>query len=104
MDSVWIEDIAYRTIQYFFDSSIEWVHPAKSYATAICYARWYSEQDGQPPELHLDSPHLLGRIDPYFVRYCDDPATYHRILQLLGGWSFDDTIGRVPEIRLSFRK
>ncbi len=91
-------------VRYFNDRNIGWVYPSKSYMVGICYARWLSEEFGGIPEEYLDDAGLLYDNDPYFVEYSRDPATYHSILNQIGGWKFDDTLGMVPDVRNYFNE
>jgi hypothetical protein len=98
------EDIVGSAVRYFSENTQGWVYPAKSYVVAICYARWLSEQYGGGGFEYLEDPDLLYGNDPYFVTYSTDPLTYHNILNNIGSWSFDETIGIIPDVRKYFEE
>lgn len=91
-------DIVDNAIRYFKETNIGWIYPAKSYMVGICYARWLSEEYGGHPLDYLEDAELLYGNDPYFVQYSTDPASYHKILNSIGGWEFDE-IGMVPDVK-----
>lgn len=91
-------DIVDNAIRYFKETNIGWIYPAKSYMVGICYARWLSEEYGGHPLDYLEDAELLYGNDPYFVQYSTDPASYHKILNSIGGWEFDQ-IGMVPDVK-----
>ncbi len=97
-DVVLSEDIENNAVRYFIERDIGWIYPAKSYMVGICYARWLAEHFGGQPIDYLEDPDLLYGNDPYFVRYSQDPKTYHSILELIGGWEFDVDKGMVPDV------
>jgi len=91
-------DIVDNAIRYFKETNVGWIYPAKSYMVGICYARWLSEEYGGHPLDYLEDAELLYGNDPYFVQYSTDPASYHKILNSIGGWEFDQ-IGMVPDVK-----
>jgi len=101
-DIVISEDIVSNAINYFLTTEIGWIWPAKSYMVGICYARWLAERFGGRPLEYLDDPDLLYNNDPHFKSYSEDPKTYIRILEAIGGWNFDNQLGVVPEVRHYF--
>ena len=98
-DIVINEDIIGTAVDYFSSNDLGWVYPGKSYMVAICYARWLSEYYGGNPLEYLVDPDLLYGNDPYYVTYSDDPRTYDCILESIGGWEFDESVGFVPDVR-----
>jgi len=97
-DIVISDDIVNNAIRYFKETNIGWIYPAKSYMVGICYARWLSETYGGHPLDYLEDENLLYGNDPYFVQYSTDPASYHKILNSIGGWEFDES-GMVPDVK-----
>lgn len=97
------DDIVENAVRYFKETNIGWIYPSKSYMVGICYARWLSEQYGGHPLDYLEDANLLYGNDPYFVQYSTDPASYHKILNEIGGWEFDDSLGMVPDVREYFK-
>jgi hypothetical protein len=91
-------------VRYFKETNIGWIYPAKSYMVAICYSRWLARHFGGIPEDYLEDPDLLYGNDPYFVQYSSDPETYHRILNAIGSWQFDETQGMVPDVHIYFQE
>jgi len=89
-------------VRYFFERDIGWIYPSKSYMVGLCYARWLSEAYGGRPLEYLDDPDLLYGNDPYFRPYSLDPHTYIKILDKIGGWSFDQSLGMVSDVRKYF--
>jgi len=69
---------------------------------AICYARWLAENFGGIPLEYLSDTDLLYRNDPYFQTYESDPSTYDKILDGINGWSFNQTLGMVPDVKQYF--
>lgn len=98
------EEIVEWAIKYFRQKDLGWIYPAKSYMVAICYARWISEEFGGDPFLILDEEDLLFGNDPYFQRYSNDPGTYHKILNRVGWWNFNEASGFVPDVRRYFEE
>lgn len=96
------DNIIENAIRYFKTDNIGWIWPAKSYMVGICYSRWLSEIYGDSPFTYLEDPELLYDNDPYFVTYSSDPETYHKILNEIGGWNFDNSAGVVPQVRRYF--
>jgi hypothetical protein len=96
------QDIVYNSVRYFKENNLGWIYPAKSYMVAICYARWLSEEFGKDPIGYLNDPDLLYKNDPYFIVYDEDPNTYSRILEEIGGWNFSESSGMVPDVRQYF--
>ena len=97
------EDIIDNAVRYFKTTDIGWIWPAKSYMVGICYARWLSEKYGGNPIIdYLEDPDLLYGNDPYFVSYSTDPTTYHKILDQINGWQFDNSQGVVSQVRHYF--
>jgi hypothetical protein len=99
---VMTNDIIGNAVRYFNDRDIGWIYPAKSYMVGICYARWLSEEFGGDPLEYLEDPDLLYGNDPYFVQYSADPASYHEVLNSIGGWDFDQNSGMVPDVKEYF--
>jgi hypothetical protein len=98
------DDIVGSAVRYFLENTQGWVYPAKSYVVAICYARWLSTLYGGSYFDYLDDPDLLYGNDPYFVIYSADQETYRSIIDKVGGWSFDETKGIVPDVRKYFEE
>jgi hypothetical protein len=98
------KDIIDNAIKYFTTNELGWVYPAKSYVVAICYARWLSEQYGGSGFEYLEDPDLLYGNDPYFVTYSTDPPTYHAILNKIGGWTFNEDLGIVADVKGYFKE
>jgi hypothetical protein len=96
------DNIVDNAVKYFTTTELGWVYPAKSYVVAICYARWLSEQYGDAYYDYLKDPDLLYGNDPYFVTYSADPETYHSILNKIGGWTFNEALGIVPDVKQYF--
>jgi hypothetical protein len=92
------EDIVGNAVRYFKETNIGWIYPAKSYMVGICYARWLSEEYGGHPLDYLEDSNLLYGNDPHFVQYSTDPASYHKILNEIGGWTFKEC-GMVPDVK-----
>ena len=97
-DIVISDDIVNNAIRYFKETNVGWIYPAKSYMVGICYARWLSETYGGHPLDYLEDQNLLYGNDPYFVQYSTDPASYHKILNNIGGWEFEEN-GMVPDVK-----
>jgi hypothetical protein len=97
-DIVISDDIVNNAIRYFKETNVGWIYPAKSYMVGICYARWLSETYGGHPLDYLEDENLLYGNDPYFVQYSTDPASYHKILNNIGGWEFEEN-GMVPDVK-----
>ena len=75
-----------------------WIYPAKSYAVAICYANWLSQDFKEPFFDLLDDKDLLYGNDPYFKRYSEDPKqTYIDILNKI---NLDDEFGMVSRHKI----
>jgi hypothetical protein len=98
------EDIVDSAVRYFLENTQGWVYPAKSYVVAICYARWLSKDYNEDLYELLNDPDLLYGNDPYFVTYSSDPGTYDSIIKEIGGWSFDETKGIIPDVRKYFEE
>lgn len=98
------ENVSQRAIEYFQKRDIGWIYPSKSYMVGICYARWLAREFGGRPLEYLEDPDLLYGNDPYFVQYSTDPLTYHQILNAIGGWEFDETLGMVPDVHEYFKE
>ena len=82
-------------LMHFREYVDEWIYPAKSYAVAICYAKWITEDfDEQFYEL-LDDKDLLFGNDPHFVPYSEAKEIYDKILSQL---DFNSELGMVPDI------
>lgn len=92
------EDIVDNAVRYFTETNVGWIYPAKSYMVGICYARWLSAEYGGHPLDYLEDADLLYGNDPHYVQYSTDPATYHQILNKIGGWEFEE-IGMVPDVK-----
>lgn len=97
-------DVVTDAVRYFKEKDVGWIYPAKSYMVGICYAKWLAKEFGGISEEYLDDPNLLYGNDPYFVEYSRDPASYHAILKVIGGWNFDETQGMVPDVREYFEE
>ena len=91
-------DILKNAVRYFNERDIGWVYPSKSYMVGICYARWLAKHFGGRPLEYLNDPDLLFGNDPYFVTYSEDPMTYIKLLESIGGWDFDESNGMVPDV------
>lgn len=91
-------------IKYFNERDIGWIYPAKSYMVGLCYARWLAKEFGGRPLEYLEDPDLLYGNDPYFVTYSLDPKTYIQILDQIGGWDFNESLGMVPDVRKYFEE
>lgn len=91
-------------IKYFNQRDIGWIYPAKSYMVGLCYARWLAKEFGGRPLEYLEDPDLLYGNDPYFVTYSLDAKTYIQILDQIGGWDFDESLGMVPDVRKYFEE
>jgi hypothetical protein len=96
------DNVVDNAIRYFQTTDIGWIWPAKSYMVGICYARWLAEEFGDRPLEYLTDPELLYNNDEYFKTYTEDPLTYTRILEKIGGWEFDNSLGVVPQVRQYF--
>jgi hypothetical protein len=92
------DNIVDNAVRYFKETNIGWIYPAKSYMVGICYARWLSEEYGGHPLDYLEDAELLYGNDPYFVQYSTDPASYHKILNSIGGWNFEEC-GMVSDVK-----
>ena len=98
VDIIIDEEIINNAIMHFYEKVDIWLYPAKSYAVAICYAKWISEDFNEDFFAALDDVDLLFNNDPYFKRYTTDPDVYHAILDIvLEDW--DESRGMVPDIR-----
>lgn len=98
------KDIVKNAVRYFNETNVGWIYPAKSYMVAICYSKWLAEKFGGIAEDYLNDPDLLYGNDPYFVEYSKDPASYHSILNAIGGWDFDELAGMVPDVKEYFKE
>ena len=96
------EDIINNAVRYFKERDIGWIYPAKSYMVGICYARWLAREFGGRPLEYLDDPELLYKNDPYFISYSAAPSTYIQILEVVGGWEFNEDAGMVPDVHRYF--
>lgn len=96
------ENVVDHAVDYFFTSNKGWIYPSKSYMVAICYAKWLSEEFGGIPEEYLNDESLLYKNDPFFIEYSRDPETYHKILQQINGWNFNEHTGMVPDVKKYF--
>ena len=96
------EDIVGNAVRYFKTDDIGYIWPAKSYVVGICYAKWLANSYGGRPLEYLDDPELLYNNDPHFKSYSEDPATYIKILENIGGWDFDEQSGVIPAVRRYF--
>lgn len=97
------KNVVNDAIRYFYDKSIGWVYPSKSYMVAICYAKWLEYYFGGDAYDYLNDTDLLYGNDPYFVEYSRDPKTYHEILETVT-WEFDESAGLVPDVKEYFLK
>jgi hypothetical protein len=93
------DNIVNNAVKYFVTTDIGWIWPAKSYMVGICYARWLSVQFGGRPLEYLIDPELVYNNDPYFKPYNEDPQSYIQILEQIGGWDFNETLGVVPQVK-----
>lgn len=98
------DNIVTDAVRYFTEKDIGWIYPSKSYMVAICYAKWLSEEFGGNPIDYLNDEDLLFGNDLYFVTYNKDSVTYDEILNCIGGWSFNEFIGYVCDVRQYFEK
>ena len=89
-------------VNYFNDSDMGWVYPAKSYMVAICYSRWISEIFGEDFYDCLNDSYLLFGNDPYFLPYSENKAIYNQILEKIDYLNFDESKGMVPHVRHYF--
>jgi hypothetical protein len=96
------DNVVTDAVRYFTEKDIGWIYPSKSYMVAICYARWLSEEFGGNPINYLNDIDLLFGNDPYFLTYDEDTVTYNQILDCIGGWQFDQTIGYVMDVKKYF--
>jgi hypothetical protein len=96
------DNIVADAVRYFTEKDIGWIYPSKSYMVAICYAKWLSEEFGGNPVDYLNDIDLLFGNDPYFLTYDEDVVTYNQILDCIGGWQFDQTIGYVIDVKKYF--
>lgn len=103
-DIVMSNDIVLHAVEYFTKRDIGWIYPAKSYMVGICYARWLAKEFGGRPLEYLEDPDLLYGNDPHFVQYSTDPLSYHQILNVIGGWEFDESSGMVPDVYGYFKE
>lgn len=94
-------DIANTAIRYFYERDIGWIYPGKSYAVAVLYARWLSQDYNENFIQLLDDPDLLHGNDPYFVPYSQDPQNYVKIIAALPE---DSSTGMIPDIRAYYEK
>lgn len=97
------KNVVNDAIRYFYDKSIGWVYPSKSYMVAICYAKWLEYYFGGDAYDYLNDTDLLYGNDPYFVEYSRDPKTYHEILETVT-WEFDESAGLVHDVKEYFLK
>jgi len=97
------DNIVDNAVRYFTEKDMGWIYPAKSYMVGICYSKWLSENYGDRPLVYLDDQELLYNNDPYFVSYSKDVSNYMRILENIGGWEFDETLGMVPDVKEYFK-
>lgn len=97
-------DVVTDAVRYFNERNIGWLYPSKSYMVGICYARWLSEEFGGDPLNYLNDAELLYNNDPYFVIYNDAPQIYTEILEIIGGWNFNELQGMVPDVRGYFNE
>jgi hypothetical protein len=96
------DNVVADAVRYFTEKDIGWIYPSKSYMVAICYAKWLSEEFGGNPIDYLNDIDLLFGNDPYFLTYDEDTVTYNQILDCIGGWQFDQTIGYVIDVKKYF--
>lgn len=101
-DVVISDDIVNNAVRYFRERDIGWIYPAKSYMVGICYARWLSENFGGNAIDYLDDQDLLYGNDPYFKKYSMNKEVYDEILNKIDHWSFDETVGMVPDVKSYF--
>ena len=90
------DNIVADALRYFNETDVGWIYPAKSYAVAIMYANWITEDYHEMFYEVLNDPDLLYGNDPYFVPYMKDKETYDQILKQL---TWTDDSGMVPDIR-----
>jgi hypothetical protein len=103
-DIIISDKIVNDAVKYFTTKEIGWVYPGKSYMVGICYSKWLSKEFGGDPLDYLKDPELLYNNDPYFKPYQDDMNTYDSILEIIGGWNFNETTGLVPDVKKYFIK
>lgn len=92
------KNVLVDVVRYFNERDIGWIYPSKSYMVGICYSRWLAKHFGGRPLEYLNDPDLLFGNDPYFVTYSQDPMTYIKVLEAIGGWEFDESKGMVPDV------
>ena len=92
------KNVLVDAVRYFNERDIGWIYPSKSYMVGICYSRWLAKHFGGRPLEYLNDPDLLFGNDPYFVTYSQDPMTYIKVLEAIGGWEFDESKGMVPDV------
>jgi len=95
VDIVVSDNIIEDALRHFNEYVDQWIYPAKSYAVAICYAKWLERDYRENFYEVLDDPGLLFNNDPYFVPYSEDKETYDTILSKL---DFKEDKGMVPDI------
>jgi len=93
-------NIVRDAVRYFNEVNVGWIYPAKSYAVAICYANWLSQDFKEPFFDLLDDKDLLFGNDPYFKRYSEAKQTYIDILNKI---NLDDEFGMVPDIKYWYK-
>lgn len=95
------QNIAGTAIRYFNERDIGWIYPGKSYAVAVLYAWWLSQDFNEDFIQLLDDPDLLHGNDPYFVPYSQDPENYVKIIAAIPQ---DHNTGMIPDIRTYYEK
>lgn len=93
------DDVIGDAVRYFKETDLGWIYPSKSYMVGICYSKWLSEDFGGDPIKYLSDASLLHGNDPYFVPYFENTRVYISILELIGGWGFDQSLGMIPDVR-----
>jgi len=99
----YVDDPIPDAITYFYDDSIGWVYPSKSYVVAICYAKWLSALKNVNFYDLLNDGGLLFHNDPHFKTYTQDAHTYDTIITAVT-MDFDETIGVIPDIKYYFNQ
>ena len=91
------DDVINNAIRYFNEKDIGWIYPAKSYAVAICYAWWLTNDFKEDFYDLLNDKDLLYGNDPYFRHYGASKDIYNAILDKV--LPIDENKGMVPDIK-----
>tara|TARA_B110000503_G_scaffold16382_1_gene23308 strand:+ start:4078 stop:4485 length:408 start_codon:yes stop_codon:yes gene_type:complete len=100
-ETVISSDIVKNALRHFKEHVNEWIYPAKSYAVAICYAKWLERDYGEDFYAALDDEDLLFGNDPYFKPYYESKSEYDAILAEL---DFKEDMGMVPDIHEYYKE